>query len=174
MKLRKMLGDVQSEVCRELMSVMSSQSKHTLAYFAITYAKKNYLSIYQAVQPEQASSFDEVFKQCEHYLDGETSLNACRPLLREVRLLSSKTKGEVARAAARALAVACATIQTPTNALGFLFYGAAAKAYEQFGLQASQETYDQSAIKSLEDALAYLKSIMIENEQNPSQLDWNC
>lgn len=37
--LRKMLGNVQSEECRSLMRLMETQSKKTLADWAVAYAK---------------------------------------------------------------------------------------------------------------------------------------
>ena len=78
------------------------------------------------------------------------------------------------QAAARAIAVACAVAQTPTNALGFLFYGAAAAAYDQLGLAQKQDSYDQAATQELAEALQSLQECAAEHEENPAKIDWNC
>ena len=65
-------------------------------------------------------------------------------------------------------------MQTPTNALGFTFYGAAAAAYDQAGTEESPEIYDALAEKELAAILASLQSAAVENEPNPVKVDWNC
>ena len=76
--------------------------------------------------------------------------------------------------AARALSVACAVIQTPTNALGFSFYSAAASAYHQAGLTETAQTYDRLADAEFENILASLQAAAVPDEPNPVKIDWNC
>ena len=78
------------------------------------------------------------------------------------------------QAAARAVATACGTIQTPTNALGFLFYGAAASAYAQVGLQAEKETYEALALREFQEAYDSLQAVAVPEEEDPAKLNWNC
>ena len=40
-KLRKMLGDIHWDICQDLMHLIETQSHHTLANWAIHYAKEN-------------------------------------------------------------------------------------------------------------------------------------
>ena len=80
----------------------------------------------------------------------------------------------ISEAAARAVAVACASVRTPTNTLGFLFYGAAAAAYDQLGLAQKQDSYDQAATQELAMALQSLQERAVEHEENPVKIDWNC
>ena len=78
------------------------------------------------------------------------------------------------QAAARAIATACAAIRTPTSALGFVFYGAAAAAYRQAGMDASKEVYDALADAELEALLFALQETAVADEPCPVPLDWNC
>lgn len=42
-----MLGDISSEECVALMRLIETQSKSTLSKWAIEYARRNYLTVYQ-------------------------------------------------------------------------------------------------------------------------------
>lgn len=68
----------------------------------------------------------------------------------------------------------CGTWQTPTNALGFCFYGAAAMAYHQAGTAETKETYDMLATKELEQILASLKQVKAAPDEQAAKLQWNC
>ena len=77
------------------------------------------------------------------------------------------------QAAARATATACAVIQTPTNALGYLFYGAAAAAYSKAGTEDASR-WDDLARAELEQALEELRAVSVPDEPNPAKINWNC
>ena len=53
MKLRKMLGKMDSPECQALMRQMETQSKQTLAAWAVAYAKERYLPLYQSAYPAE-------------------------------------------------------------------------------------------------------------------------
>lgn len=127
-KLRKMLGDVNSEECISLMQLIETQSKSTLTAWAVGYVKENYLGLYEAEHPEDHRLRDAV-SACEECLTGTKKLSEIKPVLKEAAQ-SARDAADypVGQAAARAVSTACGTLQTPTNALGFIFYGAAAKA----------------------------------------------
>lgn len=57
----------------------------------------------------------------------------------------------------RAIVTACGVLQTPTNALGFCFYGAAAAAYHELGLERSAADYDSRARVEFERLLQALE-----------------
>lgn len=84
------------------------------------------------------------------------------------------TNEPVNLAAIKAISTACATIQTPSNAFGFLLYGSAAIAYFKLGLKDSQENYDNLASNELKEALASLQKRAILNESKPVKIKWNC
>lgn len=81
--------------------------------------------------------------------------NAIKMMRQRARELGEQP---VAQAAARALSTGCAAIQTPSNAFGFLLYGAAAVSYDELGLACERETYDAAAARELRRALASLQS----------------
>ena len=157
-KLRKMLGDVNSEECISLMQLIETQSKSTLTAWAVGYVKENYLGLYEAEHPEDHRLRDAV-SACEECLTGTKKLSEIKPVLKE---------------AARAVSTACGTLQTPTNALGFIFYGAAAKAYSQAGLDGSKEVYDRLADVEFRNVYESLKKAAVEDEKNPVKVKWNC
>ena len=172
--LRKMLGNVQSEECRSLMRLMETQSKRTLANWAVAYAKAYYLPVFEAECPEDRC-LAETVAACESYGKGQTSLNELKPLLREAaQVARALADRPVAQAAARAVSVACSTVQTPTNALGYLFYGAAAIAYSQAGLDRTAEEYEELAAVEFQRAYASLQKACIPDEPHPAKLHWNC
>lgn len=169
-KLRKTLGDIRSHTCRRLMQVMDTQSHATLARWAIEYAQNRYLPICAQACPELVS----VVSACAACAKEGKSAAYCKQELRKASALARECTGAQTQAAARAVAVACATLQTPSNALGFLFYGAAAVAYVEGGLRLSPPEYDALAAAELENACRSLLSCAVEGEPSPVKIDWNC
>ena len=172
-KLRKMLGDIHSEECTELMALIGSQSKQRLGFWAISYAKSAYLPILQ-IRNSELSQFENAVALCEEYLEGKYSPAQIKSVLRELRQLAAGIQDPISQAAARAVSTACAAIQTPSNAFGFLLYGAAATAYQRAGLEQSQNIYDRLAAEELSHALESLRHAAVPDEPNPVQINWNC
>ena len=173
-KLRKMLCDITSPECAALMSQIETQSKATLACWAIGYARDRYLDIYEKECPGDTRLRDTI-ASCEQCLEGSIKLSELKPQLRDTAQTARDLNDyPVAQAAARAVSTACAAIQTPTNALGFLFYGAAAVAYSQAGLDKPAEVYDHMASQEFERALASLKQASVPDEAHPAKIQWNC
>ena len=171
-KLRKMLGNIYADECTALMRLIESQSKETLMKWAIAYAKENYLPIYE--QCTQRLDMREIIETCEKYCAGECTLKACKETLRQAKEIAKGTNGEIAQASARAISTACATILTPTNAFGFLLYGAATRAYSEVGLLEHAEVYDTLASKELWNAYHALEKVAIKDEKNPVNCNWGC
>ncbi len=173
-KLKKMLGNIDSQECIALMHLIETQSKSTLATWAIDYAKNNYLRIYEAVRSDDSRLHSAVLA-CEAYLNGSKQLKEIKPILKEAAQIARDTTDHpVAQAAARAVSTACAAVQTPTNALGFLFYGAAAVAYSTAGLEQTQQVYDQLASAELRKAFDSLQRVSVPEEPHPAKIRWNC
>lgn len=174
MKLRKMLGEIDLEECKEMMSVIETQSKETLALWGIEYVKENYVTIYKKHHQNSEKIIEEVIDVCEKTIKEKTDWKVVKPLLKDARQYSATLKDPIAQAAARAISTACAIYQTPTNALGFIYYGAAAVAYDELGIDKVQEDYDKVAKKEWQKALSSLKQHAKENETNPVKVKWNC
>lgn len=172
-KLRKMLGDVNSKECVDMMRLIETQSKATLSAWAIDFAKKEYLPIYE--KEGGSARLSEIISACESYLKGEMKSAEIKPQIKEGQLIARDvTDNPVLQAAARAISTACAVIVTPTNALGFLFYGAAAFAYSEKGLNEAPSVYDEIAPAEFKKAHEGLSKVAVKDEKNPAKINWNC
>jgi len=175
MKLRKMLGDWREPCAQSLMRLMETQSKATLAKWALEYAREHILSIYAKEYPVDRRP-EAALIAAQRWLAGEIKLpeakgiilNECHAAAREV------AASPATQAAARACGQAASVIHAPTHSLGLYFYGSAAKAYDQLGLDASQEAYDAFAREECARLEAALREIAVEDEPNPAKLNWNC
>lgn len=169
-KLRKTLGDIRSQTCRQLMDIIQTQSLRTLAVWAIGYAKEKYLPLCLEDCPELGRIISDCAACAEKGLPAVTVKQQLRAATAQARACTDPA----VQAAARAVAVACAVLQTPTNALGFLFYGAAAVAYSEGGLCRSQQEYEEMADRELKSACASLCACAVRDEKNPVKINWNC
>ena len=167
-KLRKTLGGIDWPVCEALMRQIETQSTVTLSRWAVDHAAREYLPLCG-----ESPALKAAVEGCRKHLSGQLSLKELKPLLREASAAARNTEGAVEQAAARATATACAVIQTPTNALGYLFYGAAAAAYSKAGTEDASR-WDDLARAELEQALEELRAVSVPDEPNPAKINWNC
>ncbi len=173
-KLRKMLGSVnQPEVVR-LMRMIETQSSKTLAKWAADCAEERYLAVYEKHVPQDDRprrailAAREVLSGAKKAAEIKDALAAC------VQAAKDAEKQPAAQAAARAVSTACAVFRTPTNALGFTFYGAAAQAYDKAGLDEKPEVYDALATEEMQTLIGTLEKVMIPDEKQPAKINWNC
>ena len=116
-KLRKMLGRADDPQIIQLMRLIETQSKTTLAAWAANCARDRYLAVYEQAYPDDRRLRELIEAVCAH-LDGRVKLAEIKALLRQARTIAQQAEATpAAQAAARAIATACAVIQTPTNAL---------------------------------------------------------
>lgn len=169
-KLRKMLGDPRCAYCLSMMQLIETQSKATLADWAMDFAAQRYLPICREGYPRMA----EILEECRGNVAEKAPLARSKPLLREAAALAREEKGPASQAAARAVATACAVMQTPTGALGFLFYGAAAWAYSHAGTDKTEAEYQALAEAEFAEAHRSLSACAVENEPDPVRVNWNC
>lgn len=172
-KLRKMLGDIDSPEVTQLMRLIETQSLPTLAAWAIGYAKDNYLAIFEAESPGDGRP-RAALNSARAFLNGDISLKEARKAIADATASAREQSLPAAQAAARAIATACAAIKTPTSALGYLFYGAAAIAYSTAGTQRDPAEYDALATQELQRAYAALQLAAIPDEPEPAKLVWHC
>lgn len=169
-KLRKMLGDPRSQNCIAMMQLIETQSKTTLSAWAMKFAAQRYLPVCREAYPRM----EEILHTCMDNLREKAPLSRSKPLLREASTLAREDHGPAAQAAARAVATACAVMQTPTGALGFLFYGAAAWAYSHVGTDKTEVEYQVLAEEEFVQAYRSLHACAVENESDPVHVNWNC
>ena len=169
-QLRKTLGDIHSATCLQLMRLIETQSRETLARWAIGYARERYLPVCRDACP----GLDSLSVDCLSCARQGLPARRCKEQIRAAAALARACPGPAEQAAARAVAVACAVLQTPSNALGFLFYGAAAVAYAEGGLNRSRTEYDAMAAEELRRAYDSLCACAVSQETNPAGIRWNC
>ncbi|MBR6812513.1 MAG: hypothetical protein IKM51_03980 [Oscillospiraceae bacterium] len=174
--LRKTLGSADHPTAKKIINLLSTQSLKTLVEWSCDYAEDYYMPILR-----DKNAVDErltaVIGAIRDWLDDKISAAGTRPFCSEALQAArdSESSGDpVVTAATRAISTACAVIHTPTNALGFAFYGAAAYAYKEAGLKADKLTYDRLASMELNRVLATLQGSALEDEEFPLQIDWNC
>ena len=168
-KLRKTLESPTEPAVVALMEGMEGKSKETLTTWAMAYVTEKYLPLVA-----ETPLFAELLEKTKDCMTGNLPLKDWKALLAEARKASAAEKEPVREAAARAIVTACGTWQTPTNALGFCFYGAAAMAYHQAGTAETKETYDMLATKELEQILASLMQVKTAPNEQAAKLQWNC
>lgn len=171
-KLRKMMGELDDPAIIELMALIQTQSKETLSKWTYEYVKENYLPLYLEITNDD--TLVDVMRVCAQYLAKEIKISEVKLAIKEARSIAQKCQMPVAQAFARAISTAMATITTPTNALGFCFYGACGMAYFQVGINQDKSTYDQLASQELAHILESLKKVAISNEAHPVNIKWNC
>ena len=164
-KLRKTLGGIDWPVCEALMRQIETQSTVTLSRWAVDHAAREYLLL--------CGEAPALTEGCRNHLTGQLSLKELKPLLQEASAAARETEGAVEQAATQATAAACAVTQTPTNALGYLFYGAAAAAYSKAGTEDASRWGDLARAE-LEQALEELRAVSVPDEPNPAKINWNC
>ena len=172
-KLRKMLGQADDPQIITLMRLIETQSKDTLAAWAAACAKERYLEIYEEAHRVERRRRGQLaaVTPTRH---GSLARARRTPLLRRARTIAQGGAAPAAQAAARAVSTACAVVQTPTNALGFVFYGAAAVAYDKAGLTASEEEYHSLAAAEFDTLAASLRAASVPEEAHPVKINWNC
>lgn len=171
-KLRKMLGRADDPEIVTLMRQIETQSVQTLAKWAADCARTRYLPVYEAHTADDGlRTLPDTVYGC---LAGTETRKTLQAALREGRKLAQQEADPTAQAAARAIVTACGVLTTPTNALGFCFYGAAAAAYHELGLADTAQAYDRRAQEELNRLSALLAQVMVTDEQDPVHMDWNC
>ena len=173
-KLRKMLGDAGSKECLAMMRLIDTQNEKTLAAWAVGYAKTHYLPVYEAERYDDPRLRNAV-AACEEYLKGSMKLKDTKAALKEAgQIAAGLADYPAVQAAARAVSTACSTVHSPSGALGFLFYGAAASAYSREGTGLGAAAYEKLAAEEFKKAFDSLKAASVADEQNPVKIRWYC
>ena len=173
-KLRKILGAADSPYIVSLMRLIETQSKTTLSNWCISYAEQYMLPIYEDTYPADTRPRDAL-NAAKEWMDGKLKLPAVKKLVLDVHAAAREAEDNpAAQAAARTVAQAAAVIHTPTHSLGLAFYGAAAMAYSQAGINEKPEVYEQIAAEECAKMEAALRAIAVPDEKNPAKINWNC
>ncbi|MCL2677554.1 MAG: hypothetical protein FWE85_00700 [Clostridiales bacterium] len=174
-KYRKMLSDINAPYLQPLMRLIETQSKATLADWALDYAEAHMLPVYGKHCPGDARP-RHALTAARAWLAGEVKLpyvkniilNECHAAARDLK------HNPAAQAAARACGQAAATIHAPAHSLGLALYGALAVAYDKSGIDADWETLVGLAAEECAKMEAALRAVAVKNEPHPAKINWNC
>lgn len=169
--LRKMLGSATHPTVIRLMRLMETQSHRTLIRFAAGEAAR-YLPLTGPCGACTAAVAAVAAVEC--YLAGTEAVKGVKAAVADARKAAQAEKDPVRQAAMRAVSTACAAVHTPTCALGFVFYGAAAHAYHTAGVAAAREEHDVLADAELARLYDRLTGMAVQNEPDPVRIDWGC
>jgi len=173
-KLRKMLCNLDWPEIQSLMRLIETQSKTTIANWCLDYADQHILPIFEKTYPNDTRP-SAAIAAGRDWLAGKIKLPAAKKLILDCHAAAREAEANpAAQAAARTAGQAAASIHTATHSIGLAFYGAAAIAYDRFGLHEKPEVYDRIAKEEITKIEMALRSVSVENEPNPAKINWNC
>lgn len=166
--LRKMLGSPESDYIVSIRKLMETQSKSTIARWCIDYARAEILPIYKKTYPEDTRG-EAALAAAELWLNGELKLPRVKRLILSAHAAAREAEQHpAAQAAMRAVAQAASVIHVPSHALGLVYYGTGALAYERLGINESNETYEHAAAADCYRMEESLRAVSVPNEPDPA------
>jgi len=173
-KHRKMLSNWQARPIEGLMRLIETQSKETLANWAVDYAEAHFLPIYTKQYPQDERPLLAV-EYARKWLKKEVKLPEAKKYILGCHNAAGEAEANpAAQAAARAIGQAASSIHSATHSLGLALYGGLAIAYDQSGMDKPWSEHEAFALKECEKMLAALQAVAIENEPNPAKVKWFC
>ena len=173
-KYRKMLMLTIPSI-KEMMALLSTQSKITIANWTLDYAGRVILPIWLKQYPDDARP-QHALAAARDWLDGKVKLPVVKKIVLDECHAAARENDEnpTAQTAARAIGQAASTIHAPTHSIGIALYGALAVAYDTLGIDVPWPALEQCAAAACDRMLASLRAVAVENEANPAKLNWNC
>ncbi len=173
-KARKMLSDWKAPYIQSLLILIETQSKLTLAYWAVDYSEKVMLPLWSKHYPDDPRPQNALIAARE-WLSGAIKLPQAKAAILECHAAAREADGcPVAQAAARAIGQCASTIHSSRHCIGLAFYGALAVAYDRLGTDAAWDQIEQCAAEECGRMEVALRAVSVENEPNPAKIDWKC
>ncbi len=173
-KARKMLTDWNAPYLVPLVKAIETQSKATLAGWAIGYSEQVMLPIWVKHDPSDTRPQDAL-RAAREWLSGsvklpevKTRILACHAAARDA------ADNPAAQAAARAIGQSASTIHSARHCVGLPLYGALAAAYDALGTKPSPDQLEHYVSDECGRMLSALQSVSVEGEPNPAKINWNC
>ncbi|MCE5196543.1 MAG: hypothetical protein LLG09_05375 [Negativicutes bacterium] len=173
-KARKMLSDWQAPSIQLLLTLIGTQSKPTLAHWAVDYAEHFILPLWVKAYPHDLRP-QQALQAAKAWLAGtiklpeaKAAILACHAAARE----SETNPG--AQAAARAIGQCASTIHSARHSIGLALYGALAVAYDKLGTEVQWEQLQLAAAEECGRMLAALQAVAVVDEPHPAKIDWKC
>ena len=173
-KARKMLSDWDAPYIQSLAKLIETQSKATLAIWAVDYAEQVILLLWNKYYPDDLRP-QNALNAAREWLSGAIKLPQAKTAILECHAAARETDANPAvQAAARAIGQSASTIHSARHCIGLALYGAIAVAYDTLGTNAPWEQLEQCAADECGRMLDALRAVAVENEPNPAKIDWKC
>ena len=173
-KTRKMLSDWEAPYIQALVKLIETQSKITLANWAIDYAEDILLPLWYKTYPTDMRP-KEAIEAARQWLLGAIKLPQAKIAILECHKAARDALDyPAAQAAARAIGQCTSTIHVARHCIGLALYGSLAVAYDTLGINASWEQLEECATLGCGRMLEQLRLISVDNEQNPAKISWVC
>ena len=171
-KVRKMLNDWDAPYIQSLMSQIETQSKETLTYWAVEYSEEVMLPLWRKHYPIDLRP-SNALTAARDWQAGTIKLPRAKKAILECHAAAREAENNpVAQAAARAIAQSASTIHSAKHCIGLALYGALAVAYDALGTEAQWEQLELCAAEECGRMLDSLRSISVEDEPYPVNIDW--
>lgn len=173
-KHRKMLNDWQAPYIQDLIRQIETQSKETLVGWALDYAEKELLPLWENHCPSDSRP-RQAIDAARAWLSGTSKLPEAKLCILQCHSAAREQENNpIAQAAARAIAQCAATIHSAQHCIGLALYGALALSYAALGVAASWKELEQYAAGECSKMLKALKAISVANEAKPARIKWTC
>ncbi len=173
-KARKMLSDWNAPYIQALIKLIETQSKSTLAHWAVDYAEQSILPLWNKHYPKDQRPHNALHAARE-WLSGSIKLPQAKTSILECHAAAREADtNPVAQAAARAIGQCASTIHSARHCIGLALYGALAVAYDTLGKNASWKALEQCAADECWRMLDALQSVSVEDEPNPAKIVRKC
>ncbi|UWG95893.1 hypothetical protein LPY66_13325 [Dehalobacter sp. DCM] len=173
-KAKKMLSDWKAPYIQSLMKLIETQSKETLAIWAVDYSERVILPLWYKSYPNDLRPHNAL-NAARAWLSGTIKLTQAKSAILECHAAAREADGNpVAQAAARTIGQCASTIHSARHCIGLAFYGALAVAYDRLKTNEPWGQIELCAAEECGRMEADLRAIAVENEQNPAKIDWKC
>lgn len=173
-KARKMLSDWNAPYIQSLLKVIETQSKPTLAHWAVDYAEQVILPLWSKHYPDDPRP-QKALHAAREWLSGAIKLPQAKKAILECHAGARESEGNpVAQAAARAIGQCASTIHSARHCVGLALYGALAVAYDTLGTEAPLAQLEHCAAVECGRMLDALRAVSVDNESNPAKINWKC
>lgn len=173
-KARKMLSNWDVPYIQALMKLIETQSKATLANWAVDYAEQVLLPLWSQNYPADLRP-QNALNGARQWLSGAIKLPQAKAVILECHAAAREADtNPVAQAAARAIGQSASTIHSARYCIGLALYGALAVTYDKLGTNATWGQLEQCAADECGRMLNALRDVAVENEPNPAKIAWKC
>lgn len=174
MKTRKMLSNWEAPYIQSLVKLIETQSKATLAHWAVDYSEKVILPLWSKHRPEDSRP-QKALEAAREWLSGTIKLPQAKGAILECHAAAREAEGNpVAQAAARTIGQCASTIHSARHCLGLPLYGALAVAYDRLGTDAPWGQIEQYAAEECARMEAVLRAVAVKDESNSAKISWKC